>query len=130
MDTLCRTSLRKTVAGELKPGSAAVLALLLAVGCAVPGRAKTQQGDSRIRVVEMGDDLTVFEVMLPVREANRKGVIHKLFDDQDTEIASQRFSTANGRYRIAMIATYHNGRAYRLVIDGTYQLKFRYQAET
>jgi hypothetical protein len=107
---------------------ALTLALLATVTTSTSFPSENARAESAIRVAEMSEDLTVFEVFLPLREANRKGVVHEVYDDTGAVISTQKFGTANGHYNIAMIASYYNGREYKLVIDRTYQLKFTYQA--
>jgi len=77
-----------------------------------------------IKLAEMSDDLAVFEVFLPAADARRKGVVHKVLDDGGTVIATEKFGTANGHYKVAMIGSYFAGRSYRFQVDGKYELKF------
>jgi hypothetical protein len=79
-----------------------------------------------IKVAEMTDDLAVFEVFIPPADARRKAVVHKVIDDTGTIVATEKFGTANGHYKVAMIGSYYPGRSYTFVIDGRYEFKFTF----
>ncbi len=91
---------------------------------AQPAPPKPARPDCAIRISEMTDDLAVFEVFLPAAEAKRKGLVHKVIDDSGATVATEKFGTANGHYKIAMVGSYYAGRAYKFVIEGKYELRF------
>ncbi len=102
----------------------AALGLLLTQAGAQPAPKGAVRTGYTIRISEMANDLAVFEVFLPPAEANRKSLVHKVIDDSGVTVATEKFGTANGHYKVAMVGSFFAGRAYRLVIDGKYELKF------
>ena len=103
------------------------LQILLIAGSIAGGGDDPRLGrDYVIRIAEMETDLVTFEIFLPESQAGRKNVPHQIFDSNGSAIATQRFGTADGHYKLAMPATYASGVEYRLRIDGTYELRFVY----
>jgi hypothetical protein len=82
--------------------------------------------DYVIRIAEMETDLVTFEIFLPESQAGRKNVPHHVLDSNGSVIATQRFGTSDGHYKLAMPASYASGEEYRLRIDGAYELRFVY----
>ena len=101
--------------------------LILALTVGYDGGEPRLGQDYVIKVAEMDTDFTLFEVFLPDSEKGRKEVLHQLLDEAGSIVAAQKFGTAGGHYKIAMVASYSSGCEYTLVIDGKYRLNFEHK---
>jgi len=106
-----------------------VSVILLLVGMAHGAEAGEPRPaeDYVIRVAEMDTDFALFEIFLPEAEKGRKDVVHEVVDPSGSVLATQKFGTATGHYKIAMVARYTSGTPYTLVIDGKYRLTFEHR---